>query len=322
MRPPTPHRPFPAIARALLGLAMAAAQGCALQGAADAADAPDTPDTPAGPQASVSTAAADAAWRARLEHWPPVDALLLGEQHDADAHQRWQLDTVRWLAARGRLAAVVIEMADAGRGTDGLPPDASAAQVRAALQWRDDAWPWQRYAPAVMAAVAAGVPVRGGNLPPGRMREAMQDAALEARLPPAALALQRQAVADGHCGLVPEPRLAPMVRVQLARDASMAQAVAHAVEQARQGGKSDESSESRESRRTVLLIAGRGHVRRDLGVPAWLPAGFKSKVAIAQAGQGLTAIESEADHIHPTPALAPQDYCAALRAQPPGAQRD
>ena len=85
--------------------------------------------------------------------------------------------------------------------------------------------------------------------------------------------------------------------VQLARDASIARAVLDA----------------RQSGRTVLLVAGFGHVRRDLGVPTWLPAWFTSKTAIAQAGQAPSAIESEANYIHATPALAPQDYCAPLR---------
>ena len=254
------------------------------------------------PLPPAADAGADAAWHAQLERWPRADALLLGEQHDASAHQRWEADTVRWLATRGRLAALVLEMAEAGTHTDGLPADAGADQVRAALRWNEAAWPWERYRAVVMAAVAAGVPVRGGNLPRSRMRAAMQDEALDRHLPPAALALQRNAIEEGHCGLLPADRVMPMVRIQLARDASMAQVV----QQARQEG------------RTVLLAAGWGHVRRDLGVPTWLPANFNAKVAIAQAGQARAAIESEANYIHPTPALAPRDHCAELRARPPG----
>ena len=284
MRISKPSVPSPwarACAPAWLSLVLLALPGCALQ----------PPSTPA-----------DSAWQAELERWPASDALLLGEQHDAPEHQRWEADSVRWLAERGRLAALVIEMAEAGTGTDGPPPDANAAQVYAALRWNEAAWPWERYRAVVMAAVAAGVPVRGGNLPRSRMRAAMQDEALDRHLPPAALALQRNAIEEGHCGLLPADRVMPMVRIQLARDASMAQAV----QQARQDG------------RTVLLAAGWGHVRRDLGVPTWLPENFKSKVAIAQAGQARAAIESEANYIHPTPALAPRDHCAELRARPPG----
>ena len=284
MRTSKPSVPSPwarACAPAWLSLVLLALPGCALQ----------PPSTPA-----------DSARQAELERWPASDALLLGEQHDAPEHQRWEADSVRWLAERGRLAALVIEMAEAGTGTDGLPPDANAAQVYAALRWNEAAWPWERYRAVVMAAVAAGVPVRGGNLPRSRMRAAMQDEALDRHLPPAALALQRNAIEEGHCGLLPADRVMPMVRIQLARDASMAQAV----QQARQDG------------RTVLLAAGWGHVRRDLGVPTWLPANFNAKVAIAQAGQARAAIESEANYIHPTPALAPRDHCAELRARPPG----
>ena len=284
MRTSKPSVPSPwarACAPAWLSLVLLALPGCALQ----------PPSTPA-----------DSAWQAELERWPASDALLLGEQHDAPEHQRWEADSVRWLAERGRLAALVIEMAEAGTGTDGLPPDANAAQVYAALRWNEAAWPWERYRAVIMAAVAAGVPVRGGNLPRSRMRAAMQDEALDRHLPPAALALQRNAIEEGHCGLLPADRVMPMVRIQLARDASMAQVV----QQARQEG------------RTVLLAAGWGHVRRDLGVPTWLPENFKSKVAIAQAGQARAAIESEANYIHPTPALAPRDHCAELRARPPG----
>lgn len=284
MRISKPSVPSPwarACAPAWLSLVLLALPGCALQ--------------------PLSTPA-DSAWQAELERWPASDALLLGEQHDAPEHQRWEADSVRWLAERGRLAALVIEMAEAGTGTDGLPPDANAAQVYAALRWNEAAWPWERYRAVVMAAVAAGVPVRGGNLPRSRMRAAMQDEALDRHLPPAALALQRNAIEEGHCGLLPADRVMPMVRIQLARDASMAQAV----QQARQDG------------RTVLLAAGWGHVRRDLGVPTWLPANFNAKVAIAQAGQARAAIESEANYIHPTPALAPRDHCAELRARPPG----
>ena len=284
MRISKPSVPSPwarACAPAWLSLVLLALPGCALQ--------------------PLSTPA-DSAWQAELERWPASDALLLGEQHDAPEHQRWEADSVRWLAERGRLAALVIEMAEAGTGTDGLPPDANAAQVYAALRWNEAAWPWERYRAVIMAAVAAGVPVRGGNLPRSRMRAAMQDEALDRHLPPAALALQRNAIEEGHCGLLPADRVMPMVRIQLARDASMAQAV----QQARQDG------------RTVLLAAGWGHVRRDLGVPTWLPENFKSKVAIAQAGQARAAIESEANYIHPTPALAPRDHCAELRARPPG----
>lgn len=249
-----------------------------------------------------------AAAQARLATLLPADALLLGEQHDAPAHQQLQRQTVQWLAARGALAALALEMAEQGRSTAGLPRDASEADVQHALAWRDAGWPWKTYRLVVMAAVRAGVPVLGANLPAARQREAMRDAALDARLPPAALAEQQQRMRDGHCGLLPESQIGPMTRVQIARDIAMADTV----RAARQPG------------RTVLLVAGNGHVHRALGVPLHLPPDLTTKVLSAQSGQAQAAIDSEvtdtlpahtsgADLLWPTPPVPPRDYCAELR---------
>ena len=240
-------------------------------------------------------------WPDRLQTLLPADVLLLGEQHDAPDHQRLQRETVVWLAARGQLTAVVMEMAERGHSTQGLPHDASEAQAQAALQWDNTAWPWQAYGPVVMAAVGAGVPVLGGNLPRARMRATMANPAWDQHLPAPALAQQYQALRDGHCGLLPESQIAPMARIQIARDASMAQTALDAV---RPG-------------QTVLLVAGGGHVLRHLGVPTHWPAHLVSKVALAQVEHASVAIKSgaDADAVINTPALPPRDVCAELREQ-------
>ena len=250
-----------------------------------------------------------AAQQARLAALLPVQALLLGEQHDAPEHQQLQRQVLLWLAGRGALAALVLEMAEQGHGTAGLPPDASARQVRAALAWDDARWPWKVYGPVVMAAVAAGVPVRGANLSLAQMRTAMRDTGLDARLPADLLAVQRQRIHDSHCGLLPASQMAPMARVQIARDVAMADAVAQAAAQAAPG-------------RVVLLVTGNGHVHRQLGVPRFLPPKFKVKVLSAQAQQAQAALENAANHdtaLHPgdllwrTAPLPPGDPCATLR---------
>lgn len=251
---------------------------------------------PADPPADEAT---KAAWQAQLARWQGVPLLLLGEEHDASAHQQWERDTTAQLAANGRLAALVIEMAEAGHQTDGLPPDTGEDAVKAALHWQDAGWPWKRYGPMVMTAVRAGVPVRGGNLPRTQMRSAMQDTRLDAHLSAERLAQQQSAVREGHCGLLPESQIAPMARVQLARDEQLAKAALAAL----QPGK------------TVLLVAGNGHARPALGIPTWLPSNVDYKVAIAQAASAPPAINSEADYLYRTPPLAPKDHCAALRRQ-------
>ncbi|TAM35001.1 MAG: hypothetical protein EPN61_16510, partial [Burkholderiaceae bacterium] len=182
----------------------------------------------------------------RIDALLPADVVLFGEQHDAPQHQRIERDVVETLAARGTLAALAIEMAEQGSSTSMLARAATDTQVQSALHWRSAGWPWTAYGPVVMAAVRAGVPVLGANLPRSRMSAAMADQSLDRRLSGPALKAQQQAIRIGHCGLLPENQISPMTRIQLARDMAMAQTVASA----RQSGK------------TVLLIAGAGHVRR------------------------------------------------------------
>lgn len=235
-----------------------------------------------------------------LPPMPDAPLVLLGEQHDADEHQHLARDAIRHLAGQGRLAALVVEMADAGHDTRELPAQASETQVRERLAWNTAGWPWERYGPVVMAAVQAGVPVIGGNQPRAGMRVAMQDSTLDQQLDAAAWDLQRQAIDQGHCGLLPASQLPGMVRIQIARDISLARTATEAM---RPG-------------QTVLLLAGSGHVRRDIGVPRHLdePLARLAKVVWMKAGGGAIPA-GQADATWTTPATPQKDHCAQLREQ-------
>ncbi|MBS3911022.1 MAG: ChaN family lipoprotein [Hydrogenophaga sp.] len=242
---------------------------------------------------------------AQVNQLPVVPLLLLGEQHDAPEHQALQRETVALLSQRGQLAAVVMEMLEQGRSTTGLPRSASEAEVRQALQWSGDAnagWPWAVYGPVVMAAVAAGVPVLGGNLPRANMHTAMGDSTLDERLTPDALAQQQSNIREGHCNLLPEHQIAPLTRIQIARDRSLAQVAVVALKPGQ----------------TVLLVAGNGHVRRDLGVPRHLPAGVSHHVVMAQAvtANGVKPAAQwagQADTVWATPPRPPTDHCTEMK---------
>lgn len=208
-----------------------------------------------------------------------IDIVLLGEQHDAPRHQQIHREVVEALAAERRLAAVALEMADQGTSTAGLLPAASEAGVQVALRWNDEAWPWKTYGPAVMAAVRAGVPVLGANMPRDRMRGAMADSSLDTLISGPALQAQQRAIRKGHCDLLPESQIVPMTRMQIARDLEMAATI---VRYAIAG-------------KTVLLLAGAGHVDPALGVPLHLPASLRVQATVLPA-------EPHA-----------KDYCAELR---------
>ncbi|MCG2594828.1 ChaN family lipoprotein [Ramlibacter sp. XY19] len=210
-----------------------------------------------------------------------ADVVLLGEQHDAQGHRDLQQRWVASLAARGQLGALALEMAERGTSTASLPRNASEAEVQAALRWSQQAWPWDRYRPAIMEAVRAGAPVLGANLPRAEQMQAMRDAALDRLLPGPALKAQQQAIRLGHCELLPESQIQPMTRIQIARDVAMAQTVASAVAPGK----------------VVVLLAGAGHVEPELGVPVHLPPGVQARPVV----------------LPPEPSGV--DHCEALRSR-------
>lgn len=243
----------------------------------------------------------------RLRRLLPCPALLLGELHDAPDHPPLQAAVLQALAADGVLAALVLEMAERGNSTRNLPPTANEDDVRRALAWQDSAWPWSRYRQPVMAAIRAGAPVFGGNLPRDGMRSAMNDAALESRLAAEALAALRERIREGHCHLLPEQHIPGMVRVQIARDVSMAQTIASVWQPGR----------------TAVLLCGNEHARQDLGVaihldqlpPPWpASAGKVQSVLMGPAGKNTAPASGTRWQTARQP---PTDHCAELRKQLP-----
>ena len=187
---------------------------------------------------------------------PAQTAWLFGEQHDQPDHQRQAAAAVQALAAEGRLHAVVLEMAIRGQHTRGLSPDATEAQVRERLRW-SEVWPWARYREVVMNAVRAEVPVLGGNLPREQLRSVMSEPQWDKQVPEAVHRHLLAAVRDGHCGLLPESQLAPMVRMQIARDRGLAETLGEAARDAQPND-------------VLVMLSGAVHASRDTGVPLHL----------------------------------------------------
>ena len=92
---------------------------------------------------------------------------------------------------------------------------------------------------------------------------------------------QEDEIAAGHCNLLPREMLFPRARAQIARDIVMARTLRPYAE------------------RGVVLLAGNGHVRRDIGVPAWLPrriAGEAISIGILESGDDGSMPASAADY--------------------------
>jgi uncharacterized iron-regulated protein len=224
----------------------------------------------------------------------PAPVLIFGEQHDQPDQQRQVADTVQALAARGQLSAVVLEMAERGHDTRHLARDADEEQARAALAWTG--WPWPAYAAVVMNAVRAGVPVLGGNAPKAQNRAAMTDETLDQRVADNVRQQIAEAVRSGHCGLLPASQEPGMVRIQIARDLSLANTLASALVNARPG-------------QQVLLLTGAQHASRDRGVPLHLPPATTLSVVMF----GSDSSDLQADEHRPAAYKPQPDPCIDLR---------
>ncbi len=269
--------------------------------------------------AGCATSSSDASpWEARLRG---DTVALLGEIHDNAEHHERRLAVLRRALRRGWRPAVAMEQFDGDRQADierarrERPGDAGHLIAQSTSQ--PGGWDWSLYRPVVQLVLDHDLPLLAANLP---RREAMRlvredfavalgvDGAralgLDGAVDAAWLDAHRREVEKGHCGAMPVSMLAGMARAQLARDAHMASVVqAHA-------------------RRGAVLLAGNGHVRRDIGVPRWLARGMaphrvwsvgflERSSADAPAGM-FDAVVVTAD------AARAEDPCARLRARPRG----
>lgn len=196
--------------------------------------------------------------------------LLLGEVHDnPDGHAR----RYAWLEARvdaGWRPTIAMEQFDRDRQADldrALAECADAACVIRRAEPEGQRWEWPLYAPVIDLALARRLPLRAANLSRADAsrvvregyRAALDDATIASFGLDRPLARdladgQRRAIDEGHCHQLPASIAEGMVRAQVARDVWMAKVVVA------EAGRGD----------GVALLAGNGHVRRDLGVPRWL----------------------------------------------------
>ena len=201
-----------------------------------------------------------------------ADVVLIGEVHDNAAQHRLRLGWLESLAA-ARPVVLALEQFDSDRQADldrALAADAAGRTGDAAARARRVAeaagfdfrsWNWAHYGPVVELALRRRLPLVAANLSrreTSAVARGQPDAASAAE-PSGWSAGDRQTLEEsiraGHCNLLPASRIAPMAAAQRARDARMADAVAEA---------------RRRTGLPVVLLAGNGHVRRDIGVPRYL----------------------------------------------------
>ncbi|WP_186764476.1 ChaN family lipoprotein [Pistricoccus aurantiacus] len=256
-------------------------------------------------------------WDTRQEKWLDTQVLrerlleastiIVGERHDNPEHHRLERWLVNILADAGRLGGVAMEMLDAHQQTlleahsldywCSLDDD----QLQKALEWQEG-WDWQAYGPTVRRVLELDVPLLGANLVGDEVR-GIARAGKAPALSASVAEWQRQALIEGHCGMLPEDRLDGMLGVQVARDRAMAKALAALPE-------------------IGVLICGAGHARRDVGVARYmtpkpltlglveLPAGMADwRQALPRSADSDPAF----DLVWFTPSMQRDDPCKMLR---------
>lgn len=232
--------------------------------------------------------------------------VLLGEVHDNAAQHALRAQALRLLLEGGARPALLMEQFDRERQPDIAHVlarrGASADEVIAAgapAAGDMSGWDWALYRPYIALALEYRLALVAANVSRADTRRVAQDglAALgfDAAVPPGIEAPQAQAIVAGHCGLLDEQQAQRMVGAQVARDQFMAtQVEAHAA----QG---------------VVLLAGNGHVRSDIGVPRWLAAATRARsVAIGLLEPGDP--NAAAFDVTVTTAAQPRpDPCEAMR---------
>ncbi|MFT3804701.1 MAG: ChaN family lipoprotein [Burkholderiaceae bacterium] len=198
-----------------------------------------------------------------------ADVLLLGEVHDNSVQHAIR---ARWLAelAASRRFALVLEQLDRASQPaidaalrEGVAPRELAERAG----FRFAGWQWPFYEPYLRLAIDSRLPLAGGNLSSAELMaiargqhpapELMAATGVDWR--DADDAAMRAVIDAGHCGKMPASALGRMIVAQRARDAGLAQTV---VDVHRQTGL------------PVVVLAGNGHVRRDLGMPRYLRAAW------------------------------------------------
>jgi uncharacterized iron-regulated protein len=239
------------------------------------------------------------------------DHVLMGELHDHPAHH---LLRAQWLAALPFPVSVVAEHLPRG-AAPALPTDADAAVLLRGLEeagFDPKGWQWPLHRPLFMAIAQGRHRLRGGNLPRDLARRAAREglSALPdelrrlveaAPLPAATHAALLAALQASHCGHLPAQRLPAMLVAQRGRDAAMAWAMRESRSEGRRG--------------PVLLLAGNGHVRRDVGVPQLLAA-MEPEARLLSVGLvelGDAPLPGAYDIVCTVPPIEREDPCEGLR---------
>lgn len=241
---------------------------------------------------------------------------FVGEKHDNADHHAIELRLVRHRIASRPGSAVVFEMLDDAQrpALASLAAEDGLEAIRSKLTWPAKGWDLAVYGPLFQASLAHGKLVAGNIGKPligrlyGEGEPVLADDPRFSTVAPASAATRAhllERIYQAHCQMAERESLGPMVAIQLAKDASMASAMA--------------------DNAPALLIAGGEHVRADTGVPSHLrqrePEASRVVIQLLEVSAGendaqpAIAEAGPADYYWFTPAAEAKDDCAGVKGR-------
>lgn len=230
----------------------------------------------------------------------PSNTVLLGEVHDNEIGHQQRLKWLENKIEQGWRPAIAMEQFDRERQADidrvrvSHPNDVDVLIQTVG----GERWDWAFYKPVIVLAYRYDLPILAANLSRKEAGELFRQGRIDLEgakginlnepLPPKLIELQRHAVQVGHCGQLPVAMEEKMARAQIARDRVMA-----------------ETMKPYQSR-GVVLLAGNGHVRSDIGVAQWLASAYT--VGFVESKK-----ERYFDEVHVIPAAERADPCASFQ---------
>ncbi len=234
---------------------------------------------------------------------------LMGEVHDnSDGHDYRLRDLQHALHARWR-PAILMEQFDVERQAELTRAWQTCADAQCVIDAASGpGWDWVLYEPLIQMALDARLPLVAANVSREQLMRVMKEGfeavfdqdtieayGLDQPYEGQWLEQQRTAMREGHCNLLPEKMIDPMVNAQAARDVMFAKLIAQYADQG------------------VVLIAGNGHVRKDLGVYVWLEPELRGNTTIYGYVEAGAASTTNYDRVRLVPPQSRADPCEVFR---------
>lgn len=241
--------------------------------------------------------------------------MLLGEVHDNAVQHALRLETFQKLLASGARPALLMEQFDREHQSEIDKLRATRARIDATkiitAGEGSSGWNWAFYRPFIDLALVYDLPILAANVGRAEGRRVMSQglavSGFEGSVPPDIAKALGGTIEASHCGMLDAATAQRMVPVQVARDQFMARLI------------------EANAARGVVLLAGNGHVRKDIGVPRWLTAATRAKTkshGYLEAGDDTGAAKSGVansayDIVTFTAAQKREDPCDAMRGKSP-----